>query len=339
MCSRLPAGSRTLFSSSQRACARVYSSTPRWCGWFLLTFLSAAAVALRLYWPRTLASVCGVRIFEESQAISPRAVLGIPPWKPVAAATADCAWLNASETAVFVHTWPGYVWRMVTDDILSTLVASPLLACGVKAYVNFPGDKHWPYDGIVEGVLRAVPSDAWNAANRRFNEDATLASLVEWCAPRPNGVAIYVHDKGTRHPPDADLTKFFRQWDWRKLHEYFLLVKPQGCLHALAAGYDICGSNRIDEPLHYSGNFFAARCSHIKKLAQPWDPALVERFGDWLFVEFWLGSSNSRERPVRAFNCFSSHVHHTAHEYSRGHYVGASCDLDVESHNPWLHDH
>jgi len=263
-----------------------------------------------------------------------RASFRTPRWEPPAASPEFCEWRNVSalgpDAAVFLHVWPANTWRPIADDIVAALQASPLLACGVRVHASFPTGASWPYDGIAGGFELAVPSARFNVSGRRFNEDATLSALVDWCAPRPRAVVMYLHDKGTRTPVEQAPSRFLFEWSWRKLHEYFLVVQPQGCFRALAAGWDTCGTNRRSEPaLHYSGNFWAATCAYINTLPHPTDPALVERFGAFYFPEYWIGAANSATHRTRAFNCFSSRVNHYLEYFSHSLYSGAQCNADV----------
>jgi hypothetical protein len=62
------------------------------------------------------------------------------PWSAAPAAKDSCDFLNGTEVVVFLHTWPRNSWRFILDDIVSTLQASPLSACGVSTHVGFPAD-------------------------------------------------------------------------------------------------------------------------------------------------------------------------------------------------------
>jgi hypothetical protein len=50
--------------------------------------------------------------------------------------------------------------------------------------------------------------------------------------------------KGTRRPSgqDSQLDTFFKQADWRKLQEYFLIEIFEDCLYALDTGANTCGA-------------------------------------------------------------------------------------------------
>ena len=82
---------------------------------------------------------------------------------------------------------------------------------------------------------------------------------------------FYFHLKGiTRHGNQGIV-------DWRKYMEYWCIDRWKDCIAKLDEGYDTCGTNYIYSPFlgvdrvprnwnHYSGGFWWARSSYIKKL-------------------------------------------------------------------------
>jgi len=163
----------------------------------------------------------------------------------------------------------------------------------------------------------------------------TLASLYEYCEGHLDALVAYVHDKGTRaraesapraQVTDAELQQY--QWDWRKMHEYFVLEVPQGCIGAIAGGVaDVCGANwRVlsipsnglpgkrpaphfsgvgcahvsccepvppFKPCTPAGNFWWATCAHVISLPHPLDYSeyLTVNVGKDISTMMWLGSS------------------------------------------------
>jgi len=251
-----------------------------------------------------------------------------PQWISRQGSKEECSFLNGSEAAVFFHAWPQNAWRHVMDDVVATLQSSHLAACGVPSFVGFPTGEEWPYEGV-DPLLRRMELPL-ASKGREHNEPVTLAGLAAWCSEAPkNRIAIYIHDKGVRKPMN-DVVHYLREWDWRKLHEYFLIERPQGCFRALTSDTaDTCGVNlRIEPANHYSGNFWAARCDYIVRLPLPlewvWDK------NSFFSPEFWIGQlAEGKGRAVRLFNCFSSNVNHYTTEFSRALYVGESCDVNV----------
>lgn len=243
-------------------------------------------------------------------------------------ATGQCSFASGTDAAVFMHIYPSTAsaWRMLLDDTVRTIQHSPLAKCDVPVYYSLPGGVQWPY-GSVDRTFSPTVRSGLGRGQPQI-ELQTLASLYEWCTDHPTALAAYIHDKGGRIGPD-DVNLFMRQWDWRRLHEYFMLEVPQGCFNALRSGaYDVCGAEKSMKYVpHYSGNFWWARCDHINRLEHPFR----YRWEDdpYLSPEFWIGSKIA---PERAFNCYNYTGNHYTESYPRSLYVGSRCDIDMLPH-------
>lgn len=82
---------------------------------------------------------------------------------------------------------------------------------------------------------------------------------------------MYFHLKGVTHRNHRGIH------DWRKYMEYWTIDRYLDSIRKLDEGFDICGTNYIYKPFmgvdqvikswpHYSGNFWWARASYLKKL-------------------------------------------------------------------------
>lgn len=266
-------------------------------------------------------------VYSNRHATTP--ALPLPP--AVTNSTAACAFMRGAEAVVFLHAFEANAWRAVLDDTVTLVQHSPLRACGVRVLHSMPPER-WPYAGV-DGVFEPMTPSA-RGRDLAQTELHTLAALHDYCGTHPHALVAYVHGKGSRGAPTEDATRFLRQWDWRRLHLYFMLEAPQGCLAALAGGeYDACGVNKRARPrLHYSGNFWWARCDFIRRLPNPFDFAVGSSWDVHFAPENWIGGGIDARRM---FNCFDSdHINHYKHEYSRSNYVGALCDADVQE--SWL---
>lgn len=78
--------------------------------------------------------------------------------------------------------------------------------------------------------------------------------------------------------------------------EWFLLEKPTLCLRAmLYHGVSTCGVNLFSWPSwHYSGNFWAAKCSWIENIS-PIDPLPRAQFLRYIAAELWIGNHSISE--------------------------------------------
>jgi hypothetical protein len=253
-----------------------------------------------------------------------------------------CDLISTTEWAVFLHTFPHTAndWQVILDDEVKTIHASPLYTCGAAArsaaalarttagiagarfFYSFTRNVPWPYPAdpaftsYTESVLtKTLP----------MSEVVTQQALYEWCSSRPNAIAAYVHDKGSRISATDNPKRFFQHWDWRRLHEFFILERPEECLkQLLSGGFDACGVNFSPRPWrHYSGNFWWARCSHINEL----EPIITFAVGDRMAPERWVGSAQTRRSGARTrfYECFNSDIDHYFFPFPRSKYINASC--------------
>lgn len=107
---------------------------------------------------------------------------------------------------------------------------------------------------------------------------------------------LYIHHKGASQPNDGPVT------DWRNLLAYFNITRWKDCVEKLNEGYETVGANWRTWPyVHYSGNFWWAKSSYIKrlpKLTYPSQNNFVSQFNfgidSWAYgyrhdAEFWIG--------------------------------------------------
>lgn len=70
---------------------------------------------------------------------------------------------------------------------------------------------------------------------------------------------FYFHLKGLSRLGDGRVT------DWRNFMEYWMIDNWRTCVEKLDSGYDLVGTNIIEQPwLHSSGNFWWSKSSYIK---------------------------------------------------------------------------
>ena len=103
------------------------------------------------------------------------------------------------------------------------------------------------------------------------DESLTLAYLHNFCLTHPRSIVLYFHDKGSYH--SSSLNVFFRNF----LDCYVL---NPNCLDTLLnSDLDTCGWRFTPVPnMHYSGNFWWAKCSYVSKLVNPESMAFNETF-------------------------------------------------------------
>lgn len=100
----------------------------------------------------------------------------------------------------------------------------------------------------------------------------TLSLIWEHCKANEDDRILYFHDKGSYDGRPKNIRL-------RKAMDCFVL--NPGCLDALNEGYDTCGMRISPRPhLHYPGNYWWARCSHVRQLIDPMSFEVNQTFGD-----------------------------------------------------------
>ena len=103
----------------------------------------------------------------------------------------------------------------------------------------------------------------WHTSNRTdLWEYPTLELVKRNCEAADEEYNIfYFHLKGLSRLGNQNVT------DWRKFMEYWMIDRWQECVEKLENGYDLVGTNIIEQPwLHSSGNFWWSKSSYIKTL-------------------------------------------------------------------------
>lgn len=122
----------------------------------------------------------------------------------------------------------------------------------------------------------------------------TLGLLKHFCQSNPTSKVLYFHDKGSYHHSYANV-KFCAV-----LNCYVL---NPNCIDALD-NHDTCGWRISPTPrVHYSGNFWWARCSYVNTLIDPMAPINNQTYIDGVgalgrcvgldgryFAESWIGT-------------------------------------------------
>jgi hypothetical protein len=155
-------------------------------------------------------------------------------------------------------------WRALVHEQIALLrrhVPVSELVCFAVA-----PDPHTPKD------FRLLVDDLWAAPVRyHFQSQGNevdginaLRAYVEWT--ENEAAVLFFHTKGITKPGDQKIQ------DWRHLMEYFTIERYQRALETLDLGFDVVGCNFLsrEAPIanHFSGNFWWARLSHLRRLPQ-----------------------------------------------------------------------
>lgn len=139
-------------------------------------------------------------------------------------------------------------------------------------------------------------------------EVQTLSLLYDFCYENPSSKVLYFHDKGSYHHSYANV-KICAILNCYVLNPY--------CIDALD-DHDTCGWRISPTPfIHYSGNFWWARCSYINTLIHPMvqttnqtynelEKTLNECVGtrERYFAESWIGTAPT----IHPADCMNSSI-------------------------------
>jgi len=115
---------------------------------------------------------------------------------------------------------------------------------------------------------------------------------------------LYLHSKGVRHNNQNPCIQ-----DWVDVLSYFNIQKHETCMKHLEE-YDAVGINLTNRPsLHYSGNFWWSKSSHIRTLQKC-------TYSCYNAPEFWITSI-----PGKYSNLWSSGVNHYKERYPSSLYI------------------
>jgi hypothetical protein len=151
------------------------------------------------------------------------------------------------------------------------------------------------------------------SSNPELFELPTLRLIQEVSLNSPNTKILYMHTKGISY---VGILGYEVILDWINYMLHFLCTKSEDCLKLLDT-YDAAGCNFSEAPKpHFSGNFWWANSSHLKKL----DTGLLT---DKMSAEWWLHSSSVK--PVKAI-LWNSGKNHFYEVYPQKEYTKVNYD-------------
>lgn len=125
-------------------------------------------------------------------------------------------------------------------------------------------------------------------------------------AKNENTNILYLHTKGVSYDKNLQTVN-----DWINYMLYYLVERSEECNELLnTTNYDTVGCNKSTKPhLHYSGNFWWAKSSHLSKL----DMITTNNKAD---AEWWLLSKSSNHLSLH-----NSNINHYEQVYPRERYT------------------
>jgi len=217
----------------------------------------------------------------------------------------------------FIHVYAKNNWRSIFDELYGRIVSSQLIDIARLVVVGVVHDKG---DSPELGYLgRDKICLAYCLDRPEYEQSLTLYTLWRHCK-RFSGHVFYVHTKGVTHKRSP------AQDDWRSLMGYFNLNRWCDCKEALKSG-DMAGVNwhlgegyqgasaakcgGVPVTPHFSGNFWWANNSYIRRLPEPF-PIKKSKYE----CEFWHGLGNPRIAEL-----YHSGVRHHRTRYPKEKYL------------------
>jgi beta-1,4-mannosyl-glycoprotein beta-1,4-N-acetylglucosaminyltransferase len=132
-----------------------------------------------------------------------------------------------------------------------------------------------------------------------------------------NFYVLYSHSKGVKHYQSP--YTHTNVYNWCEYMHYFTIYKYRKCIEELNNGADAVGCNlqECGAPLHYSGNFWWSKSSHISKL-----PKIVDNY--YNTPEFWVTSISGTYSKI-----WASTTHHYNDPYPANKYEGKQIDTEI----------
>jgi hypothetical protein len=209
--------------------------------------------------------------------------------------------------AVFYHMTDFPVGHSIIESQINTIIESGIIEHSeLFFYCNYNIAN---YDWLKERLKNYTNiSYIDNHIEPRDWEIPTLKSLKDYCDNvSEETYVLYIHHKGVTHIGNEAVN------DWRNLMMYFNVTKWRECVEQLDNGHDTAGVlwRGNYHHLHYSGNFWWAKSSYIKKLPTVRMPVENNYFGQFglgppgylhkMDAEFWIGLGNPKAYSFQEF--------------------------------------
>ena len=209
--------------------------------------------------------------------------------------------------AVFYHMTDFPAGRSIIESQINTIVESGIIEHSeLFFYCNYDiANYDWLRERLkdyknISFIDQHIQPQDW--------EIPTLKSLKDYCDNvSEETYVLYIHHKGVTHIGNEAVN------DWRDLMMYLNVTKWRECVEQLDNGHDTAGVlwRGNYHHLHYSGNFWWARSSYIKKLPEVRMPVENNYFGQFglgppgylhkMDAEFWIGLGNPNAYSFQEF--------------------------------------
>jgi hypothetical protein len=217
--------------------------------------------------------------------------------------------LNKNVTiAIMYHVGMVNNWKTVLKDQMSTLSYCGLGDIADTLMVTYSNGDHpdlhhqikaWNELPVVRKTFDKYGENYTAVSKGAPWEGTAIQMIYDYCINHlhpKTAIVYYFHNKGVSryHPKWREqyslATSYSRVLYWRKYLEYFLLERPQVCIHRLLNSHArTCAANwHVTMKNHYSGNMWSTTCcDYVNELTEGHRPS--PNASDYWYAEFWLG--------------------------------------------------
>jgi dTDP-glucose 4,6-dehydratase len=201
-------------------------------------------------------------------------------------------------------------WVSIVKDILNKIKESGLYDIIDQIRCFCLGDKkNFPED-MLDSKMK-IHFDS----NTNLYERFTLNNLYK-DANKEEFICLYLHSKGITRIGNKNVK------DWVDYLIHFNISRHNECLQILETN-DCVGVNLAKDQIHYSGNFWWSKSSHIKQLNMP----IGSKYND---PEFWICT---KKENVSYANIYSSNINHYYIPFPENTYKNNEIKLNISRFN------
>ena len=198
-------------------------------------------------------------------------------------------------------------WRNVFSRMMFKLKNSGLYTLISEIRLIVLGNEYNPSDPIFDDPKITI---RFYSPDISLYERPALNHMIEDSTTDVNFIVqdfyvLYMHSKGVKHWGDSDLES--NVYDWCEYMFYFNIYKHIDCITQLNNGASAVGCNLQERgaPLHYSGNFWWSKSSHIRNLPKIVDtyynsPEFLVTSIDGVYKSLWHSEVNNFITPYPA---------------------------------------
>lgn len=205
---------------------------------------------------------------------------------------------------------------------LKLIDTSGLLIKTTNIFICFVGDKNIPLDNKIFDIYNKhnMITCLKVSENLKDYELPTLQFLYNFCIKNQDHNILYLHTKNVGKQINLCIE------DQIEYMLYFLINKWKNNIEILK-DYDTCGVDLRKEPVvHYSGNFWWSKASHIVKLPPPNEFNNISLYPNPLNSvrhnqEFWICYNNCLSKHFSMWDCNISVYERHLHRYESFNYI------------------